>query len=206
MKEEQNQENHVCRDYTSELFKSSQLTELFYTPSPVINIATENTSSVAPAKGPSIPILFVAPYLSSAEPRTVLAKDVNDLMSKMIKAMGEAANRSRVISFLDFVPAEGQECSLEDLTELQKKNFDDIVLKFRPKIIVPMGALSTNFILGKKDRLSKIHGKIFNKIVARDNTDISVQVVPIFHPEFLIINPNMKRTTWADLQFILTNL
>lgn len=74
----------------------------------------------------------------------------------------------------------------------------------RPKVLVCLGAQATNLITRKKERLSQVHGKFVTlKFIFSDELDFSVQLFPIFHPEFLIINPNMKRTAWIDLQKIM---
>jgi len=71
----------------------------------------------------------------------------------------------------------------------------------KPKIIMTLGAMATNEILDKKERLTKVHGKLFPKTWKfKDNELVETQIFPLFHPQFLVINPNMKRTAWLDLQ------
>lgn len=75
------------------------------------------------------------------------------------------------------------------------------------EIVVPMGAIATNLVLNKQERISKVHGKFFNREIAYKNNQVrSFQVVPVFNPEMILINPNMKRSTWVDLQKIMEKL
>jgi DNA polymerase len=68
-----------------------------------------------------------------------------------------------------------------------------------PMYVVSLGAVSTNILLNSKEKMSAIHGNFFN---LHANT-WNYQMMPIFHPDFLLINPNMKRTAWMDLQKLM---
>tara|TARA_Y100000768_G_scaffold388329_1_gene383584 strand:+ start:6418 stop:7458 length:1041 start_codon:yes stop_codon:yes gene_type:complete len=72
--------------------------------------------------------------------------------------------------------------------------------------IVPLGAKATNTILGTKERLSKIHGQQVKFKIIGHKTEIDLSVYPVFHPDFLQINPNMKRSAWIDLQKVMGHL
>lgn len=75
------------------------------------------------------------------------------------------------------------------------------------EIVVPMGAIATNLVLDKQERISKIHGKFFSRELTYKNNQVrNFQVVPVFNPEMILINPNMKRSTWVDLQKIMEKL
>lgn len=68
-----------------------------------------------------------------------------------------------------------------------------------PAYVVSLGAVSTNILLNSKEKMSAIHGNFFS---LRAN-NWNYQMIPIFHPDFLLINPNMKRTAWMDLQKLM---
>ena len=91
------------------------------------------------------------------------------------------------------------EYSSEALESNPRDEIKELVLQTKPKVVITFGAVMTNFILDKEERLSKVHGKFFPKLYDGYQT----QVVPVFHPGFLIINPNMKRTAWMDLQKVM---
>jgi len=69
----------------------------------------------------------------------------------------------------------------------------------RPKVVVSLGAIVTNILLEKKEKLSSIHGQL----IPEETSHWKYLMMPLFHPEFLLINPNMKRTAWNDLQKIM---
>ena len=75
------------------------------------------------------------------------------------------------------------------------------------EIVVPMGAVATNLVLGKQERISMVHGKFFDKILTYKNNQVrQFKIVPVFNPEMILINPSMKRSTWMDLQKIMEHL
>lgn len=86
------------------------------------------------------------------------------------------------------------------------ENFAKEVALFRPKIVITLGASALNLVLGRRERLSTVHGEFFSSKVETDKGSIDFQIVPLFHPEFLEINPSMKRTAWIDMQKVMTYL
>lgn len=122
-----------------------------------------------------------------------------DLLGKMIVAMKLNGNE-----FYRY-PMEEE---LEDVVELEKNlqdpssatlNLLNIIQNKRPKVVVSLGATVTNILLGKREKLSTIHGQFIEK----QTGPCVYSLVPIFHPDFLLINPNMKRTAWIDLQKVM---
>jgi hypothetical protein len=73
----------------------------------------------------------------------------------------------------------------------------NIAAFYQPQLIVTLGSTATQVMLKSNDRLSLIHGQFFSKKVTPDYTS---QIVPLFHPEILHTNVNMKKTAWADMK------
>lgn len=126
-----------------------------------------------------------------------------DLLGKMIQAMKLKAGEFHRILFNEKMD------DINDLsTNLQTPDEATAELlqkinQFRPMIVVSLGATVTNVLLGKREKLSGIHGQFFEKNINFNDDPYTYQLLPIFHPEFLIINPNMKRTAWIDLQKVM---
>jgi len=126
-----------------------------------------------------------------------------DLLGKMIVAMKLRPGEFNRVAFNE---------KLEDVNDLaanlvtptiETVELLEQIKKFKPNIVVSLGATVTNILLGKREKLSGIHGQFFDKTLSLDNESYSYQVMPIFHPDFLVINPNMKRTAWIDLQKVM---
>jgi uracil-DNA glycosylase family 4 len=128
------------------------------------------------------------------------------LLDKMIGAMNLAPSQ--------FAITLSSKCSSrtdQDQKEMFlqcKQNLLSEIMLLRPKVVVTLGAMATNSLLGKEERLTNIHGKFLDGCIKLDNGNDAwlFKIIPIFHPNYLLINPNMKRTAWIDLQKIMAFL
>jgi len=63
-----------------------------------------------------------------------------------------------------------------------------------------MGANVTASFMGKKERISKLHGQVIRRDFSLNGQTRTLNLMPIFHPEYLLINASMKKTAWEDFQ------
>ncbi len=61
-----------------------------------------------------------------------------------------------------------------------------------PKVILCLGLVSANSLLGKKESLTRMRGQVFDF----DNRKVMVT----YHPAALLRNPNWKKGCWEDVQ------
>ncbi|RLA60124.1 MAG: hypothetical protein DRQ89_13240 [Epsilonproteobacteria bacterium] len=115
------------------------------------------------------------------------------------KSILEKMAAAMKLSESEFEMMEFSNESLENDSKNLKSEIFELIASNRPKVIITFGATMTSFILDKQERLSRIHGKFFPKIFKGHEAS----VVPVFHPGFLMINPNMKRSAWMDLQKVM---
>ncbi|HLE10597.1 MAG: hypothetical protein A2504_08940 [Bdellovibrionales bacterium RIFOXYD12_FULL_39_22] len=157
--------------------------------------------------GKKIKALFVLDYPRIVDEKSrALVEQQDDLLDKMIAAMKFAQG--------DYLKSYSIKCSL---LEGDLQNFEGSysnclnylhyeIFYYRPQVVITMGAIPTKFFLGPDSRLSLVHGNFYPKSIGYKNRVHKFDLVPIFHPELLIINPNMKRTTWSDLQKVMAFL
>jgi len=62
----------------------------------------------------------------------------------------------------------------------------------RPKVIVVLGNTATQNLLGTKVGITKLRGEFQDYF--------GVQVMPTFHPAYLLRDPSKKRETWEDMK------
>ena len=134
------------------------------------------------------------------------AQKGDDLLGKMINAMKLGKGEFNRFLFDE---------ALEDVFDLSgnlsapspaTSDIFQTIEKVRPQIVVSLGATVTNILLGKRDKLSSIHGQFFEKTLSLESGSHQYSIMPIFHPDFLVINPNMKRTAWIDLQKVMERI
>jgi DNA polymerase len=68
----------------------------------------------------------------------------------------------------------------------------------RPKVIVTLGNVPTQNLLGTKQGITKLRGtwQEYN----------GIPVMPTFHPSYLLRSPSEKKWVWADIQQVLKKL
>lgn len=95
------------------------------------------------------------------------------------------------------ITSELEEESIEMISKIIYENDIDYVISF--------GVIAAHFALQKKDRLTKLRGQFYKRVI-QGKTAKPFSVLPVFHPDFLLINPSMKTTTWNDLQMVMEEL
>ncbi len=68
----------------------------------------------------------------------------------------------------------------------------------RPRVIVTLGKISTQAVLGLKDPISKIRGQW--------RRYDHIRVMPTFHPSYLLRFPKERIKTWQDMQQVMEYL
>ncbi|MFN8369080.1 MAG: uracil-DNA glycosylase family protein [Bacteriovoracaceae bacterium] len=89
-----------------------------------------------------------------------------------------------------------------DITPMMDQNYARLkeqMVSLKPKVVVTLGSTVTNYLLKENLRLVSVHGKFLDLSL----DDFKTKMVPIFHPEYLMVNPAMKKTVWEDLQKIM---
>jgi uracil-DNA glycosylase family 4 len=65
-------------------------------------------------------------------------------------------------------------------------------------VIVALGTFAAQSLLGSRDSISKLRGRVWHCRGAR--------LVPTFHPAFLLRSPERKRDTWEDMKMVMALL
>ncbi len=191
----------LARTFEGALFKDSGWPFFFdesvgvESVSPVINEPELASPVVLEKKDALSLVLFVGD--------TYVPESGEDLLGKMIHAMKLKPGEVNRVIFNE---------ALDNVNNLEENLINpsaettyllDQIKKFKPHVVVSLGATATNILLGKREKLSGIHGQFFDKSLSLENENFSYSIMPIFHPDFLLINPNMKRTAWIDLQKVM---
>ncbi len=146
-----------------------------------------------------IRLMIVGDYCTAADrQKFIFGRKEDEMLFKMIEAIGLKKEEVFVTNCL--------KCSCESDNQPTK----DLVLQcfpflareiavVKPPVICAMGELAVQAILGEEQNLVRLRGR-FHKYRYFDT--LPVQVMPTFHPRFLLAHQEMKRATWQDLQLI----
>ncbi|BHH84416.1 uracil-DNA glycosylase [Desulforhopalus sp. 52FAK] len=73
------------------------------------------------------------------------------------------------------------------------------ILLLRPEFICTMGMVAARAVLERSVSLSRLRGKLHDYSLGGNE---KTSVLTTYHPSYLLQNPEMKRATWDDLQFL----
>lgn len=119
------------------------------------------------------------------------------LLTKMIEAMGYARSDVYIANVLKCRPPNNRNPEPDEIAQCEPFLFRQIA-SIQPKVIIALGAFAARTLLKTNDPISRLRGRIFDYRGA--------QLIPTFHPSFLLRSPGYKREAWEDLKKALALL
>ena len=120
----------------------------------------------------------------------VLSGSAGELMDKMLQAIGLSRTDVSILPMLFWRTPGGRTPTTEEL-ELSRPFVDKAIELLSPQVVLTLGSLPASEYANVN--LAKSHGVP----VVLEN---GITVVPIFHPNYLILKPAAKRDVWNALQ------
>ena len=115
-----------------------------------------------------------------------------DLLNKMLSAMGFSREDVYLSNILKCCPQPGRE--KPDFT-MCLSFLERQIAVVRPEVILTMGAVAAQVLLGLTTGVAEIRGQFQNYR--------GIRLMPTFHPTFLLRHPDRKRDAWRDLQQVM---
>jgi DNA polymerase len=145
------------------------------------------------------PLMFVGEAPGEQEDRRgePFVGPAGELLDKMIEAMGWSRATVYVANILMCRPP-GNRNPHPDEVEQCKPFLDAKIRAIAPRVIVALGRPSANTLLGMDAPISALRGRFHDRH--------GVQVMPTFHPAYLLREPDRKREAWADLKLVMAEL
>jgi DNA polymerase len=145
------------------------------------------------------PLMFVgeAPGEQEDKRGEPFVGPAGELLDKMIEAMGWTRQTVYITNILMSRPP-GNRNPQPDEVSACLPFLNAKIAAIAPRIIVALGRPSANTLLGTDAPISALRGKFH----LRNGTN----VMPTFHPAYLLREPTRKRDTWSDLQLVMAEL
>ncbi|MDH4469175.1 MAG: hypothetical protein QE271_14035 [Bacteriovoracaceae bacterium] len=87
------------------------------------------------------------------------------------------------------------------LKELFSPETDKVIPQFNIRdVLFPMGTQATKILIKDSQPLHLIHSSLKTTMTEYNSQEITLNIVPLFHPEMLTINTSLKRPTWESLK------
>jgi uracil-DNA glycosylase len=116
------------------------------------------------------------------------------LLTKMIEAMGLKRSQVYIANIVKCRPPDNRYPEPEEVETCLPFLLQQIDA-IRPQVIITLGNLASQTLLKTKAGIMSLHGNF------QDWN--GMQVMPTYHPAFLLRNPNMKKPCWEDLQKVM---
>ena len=123
---------------------------------------------------------------------TILSGPAGELTDKMLSAIDMSRENVSIIPLLFWRTPGGRTPSREEL-DLSIPFVQKMISMLSPRVIITLGTLSTTEIA--KTNLTDKHG-------SEITTEQGYIIVPMYHPNYLILKPSAKKDVWDALQNI----
>jgi len=120
------------------------------------------------------------------------------LLTKMINAMGLQREDVYITNVVHCRPPDNRKPTNFEMDICSSRFLNEEIRIVQPKALVALGATAAQAILRTKDGIGRLRGR-FHRIEFID-------VMPTFHPAYLLREPKDKGRTWNDLKLVMDRL
>ena len=148
---------------------------------------------------PDAHLVFVgeAPGADEDEQGEPFVGKAGQLLTKMIEAMGYARQDVYICNVVKCRPPQNRNPEPDEIAACEpflKKQLGAI----RPRMIVTLGKFAAQCLLRDDTPISRLRGNF--------RTYEGIQLMPTFHPAYLLRDPSKKKEAWEDLKAVLSAL
>jgi DNA polymerase len=119
------------------------------------------------------------------------------LLTQIIKAMGYERDQVYIANVVKCRPPDNRNPEPDEIEQCEpflRRQIDAV----RPRVIVALGKFAAQVLLRTTDPISRLRGRFH---VLGDT-----QVMPTFHPSYLLRTPSAKREVWDDMKKVMAVL
>ena len=120
----------------------------------------------------------------------ILSGKAGELTDKMLSAINMSRENVSIVPLLFWRTPGGRSPSREEI-DLSLPFIDKIIDMLKPTVIITFGTTATTEIA--KTNLTNMHG-------TEINSDKGYKIIPMYHPNYLILKPSAKKEVWDALQ------
>lgn len=148
---------------------------------------------------PNAQLLFIgeAPGFDEDIQQRPFVGRAGKLLTKMINAMGMSRNDVYICNILNCRPPNNRKPAEDEIKMCNPFLVAQIKI-VKPKIIVTLGVYALNTLLNLSSSINRARGGWMRYQ--------NIDVMPTFHPAYLLRNPIKKKDAWFDLQQVIKKL
>ncbi|MBJ80050.1 MAG: hypothetical protein CMH60_01910 [Myxococcales bacterium] len=119
------------------------------------------------------------------------------LLTRMIQAMGLRREDVYIANIVKCRPPENRDPEPDEIAACEPFLLQQIEA-VQPEVIVALGRYASQCLVGKATPISRLRGSW--------SSYAGIDLMPTFHPAYLLRNPSGKRPVWEDLQAVMHKL
>lgn len=165
-------------------------------------LCAHRTQIVFGSGNPNAALLFVGEGPGADEDRQGLpfVGRAGQLLTRMITAMGLTRDAVYIANVVKCRPPQNRPPEPDEVASCKPFLLQQI-RAIRPRIVCALGAHAAQTLLQTTAPISALRGR-FHPFGDRGE----IQLMPTFHPAYLLRNPNAKPQAWEDLQKIMAEM
>jgi len=151
------------------------------------------------AGNPNADLVFVgeAPGADEDEQGLPFVGRSGQLLTKMIEAMGLSRDQVYICNVIKCRPPDNRNPEPDEINSCEPFLKKQLAL-IKPKVIVALGRYACQSLLKVEGSLSAIRGQW--------KQYEGIDLMPTFHPAYLLRSPSKKKEAWEDLQKVIERL
>jgi len=152
---------------------------------------------------PGAPLLVLGEAPGREEDRQGLpfVGESGQLLDRMLAAIGRDRGSAFISNIVYWRPPGNRTPSQEEIMACLPFARRLIELS-RPLVILAVGNIAVQTLLGRPEGITRLRGKWFDY----EAGEVSVPLMPSFHPAYLLRQPGLKRESWRDLMALRERL
>jgi DNA polymerase len=115
------------------------------------------------------------------------------LLNRIIAAIGLRREQVYILNIIKCRPPQNRNPQPDEIAACWPILQEQLAC-LRPRIICALGTFAAQTLLQTEERISRLRGR-FHKLG-------DIQVMPTYHPAFLLRNAQYKRAVWEDMQLV----
>ena len=153
------------------------------------------TQTVFGEGSPTAKLMFVgeAPGMEEDRQGRPFVGQAGKLLTKIIESIGLTREEVYIANVIKCRPPGNRPPLPEEVHSCTPYLSKQIAL-IRPRLICTLGKHATSVLVGKEEPISALRGQFYEYE--------GIQIMPTFHPAYLLRNPSAKRIVWEDMKKI----
>jgi len=157
---------------------------------------------------PGAELMFVGEGPGEDEDRQGLpfVGKAGQLLTRIIEAMGLKREQVYIANIVKCRPPRNRNPESDEI-EICSPFLRRQIEIIRPKVICALGTFAAQTLLATAQKISQLRGRFhLLPMTFSDGTPAETNVMPTFHPAYLLRNPEDKKRVWEDMQMIMREI